>query len=42
MNLSFLENLVIKYLEAHPELIERLITDLFGKLLDQIEKKPAA
>lgn len=41
MNFTFIENLVVKYLEAHPEVIEKLINDLFGALIKKIEDSVA-
>lgn len=37
MDFSFIERLVIKYLQDHPEVIERLIHALVTKLLDRLE-----
>lgn len=36
MNLSFVENLVVKYLEAHPEVVEKLVAELIPALVDQV------
>lgn len=41
MDLAFIEKLAIKYLEDHPELIEKLINDLFGALVKKIEESVA-
>lgn len=38
MNLEFIEKLVIKYLEDHPEVIEKLVEKLIQRLLDKLDK----
>jgi hypothetical protein len=42
MNFSFLENAVIKYIEAHPELIERILNDVITRLLTKLEPSTAS
>lgn len=39
MDLSFLEKIVVKYLQGHPEVIERLIEALVNQLLNRYAPK---
>lgn len=37
MNFSFIEQIVEKYLAANPQVLEKLVSDLFTKLIAKLE-----